>query len=102
MGITRCSFTCFISSSRSQWSEVIQTQCRIMISQVITKNPVLQIEQGDLSKQSKFKHVHLKTLRVSMLSRLEIEQGNLVKIQLQYKTTLKIIMRPKRSTLTVS
>ena len=39
--------------------------------------------------------------RVSMLSRLMIDQGDLVKTQLQYKTTLKYIMRPKRSTLTM-
>ena len=31
------------------------------------------MEQGDLLKQRKFKHVHLKTERVSMLSRLMIE-----------------------------
>ena len=68
---------------------------------LLTKNPVLQIEQGDLLKQRKFKHVHLKTARVSMLSRLMIEQGDLIKIQLQYKTTLKYIMKPKRSTLTM-
>ena len=49
----------------------------------------------------KFKHVHLKTARVSMLSRLMMEQGDLLKTQLQYKTTLKYIMRPERSTLTV-
>ena len=56
---------------------------------------------GDLLKQRKFKHVHLKTARVSMLSRLTIEQGDLLMTQLQYKTTLKKIMRPKRSTLTM-
>ena len=36
-----------------------------------------------------------------MLSRLMKDQGDLVKTQLQYKTTLKYIMRPKRSTLTM-
>ena len=30
-----------------------------------------------------------------------IDQGDLVKTQLQYKTTLKYIMKPKRSTLTM-
>ena len=40
-------------------------------------------------------------VQASMLSRLMIDQGNLVKTQLQYKTTLKHIMRPKRSTLTI-
>ena len=67
----------------------------------LTKNPVLQIEQGDLLKHRKLKHVHLKTARVSMLSRLMIEQGDLLMTQLQYKTTLKKIMRPERSTLTM-
>ena len=38
---------------------------------------------GDLLKQRKFKHVHLKTARVSMLSRLMIEQGDLLMTQLQ-------------------
>ena len=55
---------------------------------------------GHLLKQRKFKHVHLMTARVSMLSRLMIEQGGLLKTQLQYKTTLKYIMKPKHSTLT--
>ena len=62
------------------------------------------IVQGNLVSRktwSVFKHVHLKTARVSMLSRLMIDQGNLVKTQLQYKTTLKYIMRPKRSTSTM-
>ena len=45
---------------------------------LLTKNSVLQIEQGDLLKQRKIKHVHLKTARVSMLSRLMIEQGDLL------------------------
>ena len=44
----------------------------------LTKNPVLQIEQGDLLKQRKIKHVHLRTARVSMLSRLMIGQGDLL------------------------
>ena len=65
----------------------------------LTKNPVLQIEQVDVLKQRKIKHVHLKTARVSMLSRLMIEQGDLLLTQLQYKTTLKYIMKPTRSTL---
>ena len=34
-----------------------------------------------------------------MLSRLMIDQGNLLLIQLQYKTTLKYVMKPTRSTL---
>ena len=50
---------------------------------------------------SVFKHVHLKTARVSMLSRLMIDQCDLVKTQLQYKTTLKCFMRSKRSTPTM-
>ena len=66
---------------------------------LLTKNSVLQIEQGDLLKQRKFKHVHLKTARVSMLSRFMIEQGDLLLTQLQYKTTLKYIMKLTRSTL---
>ena len=37
--------------------------------------------------------------RVSMSSRLMIEQGDLLTTQLQYKTTLKYIMRLERSTL---
>ena len=36
-----------------------------------------------------------------MLSILMIEQDDLLLTQLQYKTTLKYIMRPKRSTLTM-
>ena len=36
-----------------------------------------------------------------MLSRLMIEQGDLLNTQLQYKSTLKYIMKPKRSTLTM-
>ena len=39
--------------------------------------------------QEVFKHVHLKTARVSMLGRLMIDQGNLINTTLQYKTTLK-------------
>ena len=39
--------------------------------------------------------------RASMLSRLMIEQGDLLLIQLQYKTTLKYVMKPIRSTLTM-
>ena len=66
---------------------------------LLTKNSVLQIAQGDLLKQRKFKHVHLKRARVSMLSRLMTEQGDLLLIQLQYKTTLKYVMKPIRSTL---
>ena len=53
------------------------------------KNLLLQIEQGDQLKQKKFKHVHLKTTRVSMLSRLMIDQGDLAKTQLQFKTTVQ-------------
>ena len=68
---------------------------------LLTKNSVLQIEQGDLLKQRKFKHVHLKIARVSMLSRLMIEQSDLLLTKMQYKTTLKYIMRPERSTLTM-
>ena len=61
-------------------------------------------DQGDLVSSktwSMLKHVHLKTVRVSMLSRLMIEQGDLSNIPLQYKTTLKYIMRSKRSTPTM-
>ena len=68
------------------------------------KNSVLQIDQGNLISRktwSVFKHVHLKTARVSMLSRLMIEPGDLLMTQLQHKTTLKYIMRPERSTLTM-
>ena len=68
---------------------------------LFAKNLVLQSERGDLLKQRKFKHVHLKTARVSMLSRLMMEQGDLLKTQLQYKTILKKFMRPERSTLTM-
>ena len=49
------------------------------VSILFTKNFVLQIEQGDLFKQTKFKHLHLKTARVSMLGRLMIDQGDLGK-----------------------
>ena len=68
---------------------------------LFTKKLFLRKERGDLLKQKKFKHVHLKTARVSMLSRLMIEQGDLLMTQLQYKTTLKYIMRPERSTSTM-
>ena len=71
----------------------------INVNSLLTKNSVLQIEQGDLLKRRKFKYVHLKTARVSMLSRLMTEQGDLLLRQLQYKTTLKYIMKPTRSTL---
>ena len=43
--------------------------------------------------------LYLKTARVSMLSRLMIEQGDLLMTQLQHKTTLKYVMKPIRSTL---
>ena len=62
------------------------------------------MDQGDLVSRktwSVLKDVHLKTARVSMLSRLMIDQGDPVNKQFQYKTTLKCIMRPKRSTLTM-
>ena len=71
---------------------------------LLTKNSVLQIDQGNLMTHttcSVFKHVLLKTTRVSMLSRLMINQGNLINTPLQYKTTLKYIMRPERSTPTI-
>ena len=63
----------------------------------------LKIDGDMVSRKtwSVFKHVHLKTVRVSMLSRLMIDQGDLEKTQLQYKTTLKFFMRPNRSTLTM-
>ena len=50
---------------------------------------------------SVFKHVHLKTTRVSMLNRLMMDQFDLINTQLQYKKTLKYVMRPKRSTPTM-
>ena len=60
----------------------VQDERKTSCSQeIIVKNPVLHIEQGDLSKQRQFKHVHLKTARVSMLSRLMIEQGDLLLTQ---------------------
>ena len=84
----------------------VQGERKTSRSQEISVNsfneePFLEIEQGDLLKHRKFKHVHLKTARVSMLSRLMIEQGDLLNTQLQYKMTLKYIMKPKRSTLTL-
>ena len=47
------------------------------------------------------KHVHLKKTRMSELSKPMIDQGNLINTSLQYKMTLKYIMRPKRSTPTI-
>ena len=47
----------------------------------------------------KFNHVHLKTGRVSMLSRLMTEQGDQLLRQVQYKTILKYVLKWTRSTL---
>ena len=71
---------------------------------LLTNNSVLQIDQGNLISRktwSMFKHVHLKTTRVSVLSRLMIDQGYLINTPLQYKKTLKYIMRPKCATPTM-
>ena len=54
---------------------------------LFAKNSVLQMERGDLLK------------RISMLSRLMTEQGDLLLIQLQHKTILKYVMKAIRSTL---
>ena len=68
---------------------------------LLTKNSVLQTERGDLLKHRLVKHVHLKTASVSMLSRLMTEQGDLLLIQLKFKTALKyvLLMKAIRSTL---
>ena len=91
--------------SRMTWSVFKMKEKRPVLKRSVwilqTKKSVLQTEHGDLLKQRKFKHVHLKTARVSMLCRLMIEHGDLFKTQLQYKTTLKYIMKPKRATLTM-
>ena len=57
--------------------------------QLFTKNSVLQIDQGNVISRkmcSVFKHVRLEKTRMSMLSRLMIDQGNLTNTTLQYKT----------------
>ena len=62
------------------------------------------IDQGNLITRktwSVFKHVRLKKTRMSELSKLMIDQGNLINTTLQYKTTLKYIMRSRRSTPTM-
>ena len=89
---------------RSGRPDEMQDERKTSRSQEISVNPFNEElsssdRKGDLLKQRKFNYVHLKTARVSMLSRLMIEQGGLLLTQLQYKTTLKKIMRPKSSTL---
>ena len=51
---------------------------------------------------SVFKHVCLKKTRTSELSKLMIDQGNLINTTLQYQTLLKYIMRSRCSTSTMS
>ena len=82
------------------WSKTRRRSCST--SKILPTNPTNSKSNSWSRKTwSVFKRVHLKTVRVSMLSRLMIDQGNLVKTQLQYKTTLKNSMRPKRSTITM-
>ena len=64
-------------------------------------NEELSSSDGTGRLERKLKHVHLKKARVSMLSRLMIEQGDLLVTQLQYKTILKFFLRFERSTLTM-
>ena len=69
---------------------------------IFTKNSVLQIDQGNLISRvtwSVFKHVRLKT-RMSELSKLTLDQGNLINSTSQYKKTLKYIMRSRCATPT--
>ena len=51
-------------------------------------------DRGGLLIQRKFKHVHLKTARVSLLSRLMTERGDLLLrfIQLMHKTALEYVL----------
>ena len=72
--------------SRKTWSVFKMKEIRPVLKRsvwiLLTKNSVLQIDQGDLVSRKTWsvsKHVRLKTARVSMLSRLMIEQGDLLK-----------------------
>ena len=87
---------------RSGRLDEIQDERKTSRSQEISVNSFNEeLSSGDLLQQRKFKHVHLKTERVLMLSRLMVQQGDLLMTQMQYKTTLKKIMRLERSTLTM-
>ena len=86
---------------------VVQDERKMSRSQEIsvkflTKNSVLQIRVTWYhERRDQCSTVHLKTARVSMLSRLMIDQGNLINTLLHYKMTLKCIIRPERSTPTL-
>ena len=72
---------------------------------LLAKNSILQTERGDLLKQRKFKHVDLKTGRVSMLNRFMKERGDLLLLLIRQKckTALEyvLLMKAIRSTLTM-
>ena len=77
---------------------------------LLTKNSVLQIDQGNLITTHevlliKAKHPGLERSRRNLLTKnsvLQIDQGNLINITSHFKKPLKYIVRLRRSTSTMS
>ena len=69
---------------------------------LFTKNSVLQIDQGNLISRLAWLELRQICLEKSELSKLMIDQGNLINTTLQYKMTLKYIVKLRRSTPTMS
>ena len=93
------------TARRRSCSTVTRRSCQT--SQLLPTNQSQSqsvIDQGNLTERKTWsvsKQVHLKKTRMSELNKLMIDQGNLINTPLQYKMTLKYIMRPKRSTPTM-
>ena len=84
----------------------VQDERKTSRSQEISVNscneePSSSDRTGRLVKTEEIQACSSETARVSLLSRLMTEQGDLLKTQMQHKPTLKYIMKPKRSTLTI-
>ena len=101
----RMSQPVFSPTRYSVWDEM-QDERKTSRSQEVSvnscnKEPSSSSRTGRLGKQKKFKHVHLKKARVSMLSRLMTKRDDLLLffIQKQHITTFKYVMKPVRSTL---
>ena len=69
---------------------------------LLTKNSVLQIDQGNLISRLARLELRQICLEKSELSKLTIDQGNLINITSHFKMTLKYIVRVRRSTPTMS
>ena len=69
---------------------------------LLTKNSVLQIDQGNLISLPAWLEVRQICLEKSELSKLTIDQGNLINMKSHYEQPLKYIVRSRRSTPTMS